>query len=80
MLSLLRPALVVFLALTLVTGVAYPLAIMGIAQVAFPGKANGSLVSGADGRPVGSRLIGQEFGTSDAAAAPALAKWFWGRP
>lgn len=83
-LSILRPALVLFLLLSLITGVVYPLAITGIAHVAFPDNANGSIILGtageAVGKPVGSSLIGQEFGTSDATAAPALAKWFWGRP
>jgi potassium-transporting ATPase KdpC subunit len=54
------PALVVFLALTLLTGIAYPLAVTGVAQVAFPGRADGSLIE-RDGRVVGSRLIGQAF-------------------
>lgn len=83
-LSILRPALVLFLLLSLITGVVYPLAITGIAHVAFPDNANGSIILGtageAVGKPIGSSLIGQEFGTSDATAAPALAKWFWGRP
>lgn len=55
------PALVVFLALTLLTGIVYPLAVTGIAQLAFPGHANGSLIE-RSGRVVGSRLIGQKFG------------------
>jgi len=80
----LRPAVVLFVVLSFVTGVIYPLAITGTAQVAFPEKASGSIISdgggGAGGKPIGSSLIGQEFGTSDATAAPALAKWFWGRP
>jgi len=54
------PALVVFLALTVLTGVAYPLAVTGIAQVAFPGQADGSLIE-RDGEIVGSRLVGQAF-------------------
>ena len=60
----LRPALVMLLLFTLLTGVAYPLAITGIAQLAFPHQANGSVVrDGADGsgRVVGSELIGQGF-------------------
>lgn len=81
---ILRPALVLFMLLSLVTGVVYPLAITGVAQVAFADKANGSIIidaaSDSGGTPIGSALIGQEFGTSDATAAPALAKWFWGRP
>jgi K+-transporting ATPase ATPase C chain len=54
------PALVVFLALTLLTGVAYPLAVTAVAQVAFPGRADGSLVE-RNGEVVGSRLVGQAF-------------------
>jgi K+-transporting ATPase ATPase C chain len=54
------PALVVFLAFTVLTGVAYPLAVTGIAQVAFPGRADGSLIEH-DGEIVGSRLLGQGF-------------------
>ncbi|MFA6046409.1 MAG: potassium-transporting ATPase subunit KdpC [Phycisphaerales bacterium] len=76
----LRPAIVLLLLLSLITGVVYPLAITGIAQIAFADKANGSILTGTDGTPIGSTFIGQEFGTSDAAAAPQLAKWFWGRP
>ena len=80
MLTHLRPALTLFAVLTLITGVAYPLFITGIAQVAFTVKAYGSIITGADGKPIGSTLIGQEFGTSDVALAPARAMWFWGRP
>ena len=54
------PALVAFLAFTLLTGVAYPLVATGIAQVAFPNRADGSLVE-RGGDAVGSRLIGQTF-------------------
>jgi potassium-transporting ATPase KdpC subunit len=54
------PALVVFLAFTVLTGVAYPLAVTGVAQVAFPGRADGSLIE-RDGEIVGSRLVGQSF-------------------
>ena len=68
--ALIRPALVLFLILTVITGVAYPLVITGIAQVLFPVQASGSLII-KDGRPVGSRLIGQSF--SDP-------KYFWSRP
>lgn len=70
MTSLFRPALVLFLLLTLVTGIAYPLVVTGIAQVAFPTQAAGSLVI-RDGKPVGSHLVGQNF--SDP-------KHFWSRP
>ena len=65
-----RPALVLFAALTLVTGVAYPLVVTGIATVAFPSQAAGSLIE-KDGKAIGSALIGQAF--SDPGN-------FWGRP
>ncbi len=68
--TLLRPALSLFALLTVVTGVIYPLAITGIARVAFPEAANGSLIV-RDGKVVGSRLIGQNFTGSG---------YFWGRP
>ena len=70
MLSQLRPALMVLLLLTLVTGVAYPLLVTGIAQVVFPSQAQGSLIV-MDGKVVGSRLIGQPFDDP---------KYFWSRP
>lgn len=73
----LRPALVLFVFLTIVTGVAYPLAVTGIARVAFPRQADGSLIVDASGRVLGSSLIGQEFGSGDPVEA---ARWFWGRP
>ncbi len=56
----LRTGLIAIVAMTVVLGLLYPLAITGISQVAFPGAANGSKVS-LDGKVVGSRLIGQEF-------------------
>jgi len=65
-----RPALVALIALTFITGIIYPLLVTGIAQVVFPYQANGSLIIGANGQPVGSALIGQQFD------AP---KYFWGR-
>ena len=68
--SALRPALVLFVALSLITGLAYPLLVAGIAQLAFPAQANGSLIV-KDGKVLGSELIGQAF--SDP-------KHFWGRP
>jgi potassium-transporting ATPase KdpC subunit len=64
-----RPALVVLALLTLVTGVAYPLIVTGIAQAVFPAQANGSLIL-RDRKPVGSGLIGQPFDDP---------KYFWGR-
>ena len=56
----LRTGLIAIVAMTIVLGLLYPLAITGISQVVFPGAANGSKVS-LDGKVVGSRLIGQEF-------------------
>lgn len=66
----LRPALVLFAALTLLCGVLYPLAVTAIGSVVFPGQAAGTLVT-RDGKAVGSMLIGQAF------TAP---RYFWGRP
>ena len=77
MLNQLRPAIVLFLALSLLTGVVYPLAITAVAQVAFADRANGSIITSAQGSPVGSSLIGQEFSAGEPSDA---AKWFWGRP
>lgn len=68
--TILRPALVLFAVLTLVTGVAYPLVVTGVAQTLFPAQASGSLIL-RDGKPVGSALIGQNF------TGPG---YFWGRP
>ena len=70
MLAHCRAALVSLAFLTIVTGLAYPAIVTGIAQVAFPYRANGSLVV-KDGKTLGSELIGQPFDD---------AKYFWGRP
>ncbi len=67
----LRPAILVLLLLTIVTGFVYPAAVTGVAQVVFPHQASGSLITTANGRLVGSSLIGQAF--SDP-------KYLWGRP
>jgi potassium-transporting ATPase KdpC subunit len=64
------PAFAVLVALTIVTGFAYPAVVTAIAQVAFPHQANGSMII-VDGQAVGSTLIGQAFSDDD---------YFWGRP
>ncbi|WP_280513338.1 potassium-transporting ATPase subunit KdpC [Chromobacterium amazonense] len=68
--KIIRPLLVIFGGLSLLTGLAYPLATTGIAQAVFPAQANGSLIE-KDGKVVGSRLIGQNFSGE---------QYFWGRP
>lgn len=71
MLNYLKPAIVLFALLTLLTGVVYPLLVTALAQGIFPIQANGSLLKGAQDQLIGSELIGQHF--SDP-------KYFWGRP
>ncbi|MBO9651052.1 MAG: potassium-transporting ATPase subunit KdpC [Variovorax sp.] len=66
----LRPTIVLFVLLSAITGIVYPLAVTGVARTAFPEQAAGSLVV-RDGKPVGSTLIGQNFTDP---------KHFWGRP
>jgi K+-transporting ATPase ATPase C chain len=65
-----RPAVVLFVSLTVVTGVLYPLAVTGVAKVVFPEQAAGSLIT-RDGKVIGSKLIGQAF---------TEPKYFWSRP
>jgi K+-transporting ATPase ATPase C chain len=70
MVSEIRPAIVVFVLLSVVTGLAYPLVVTGVAQVVFPHQANGSLIEN-DGKRVGSELIAQNFDQP---------QYFWSRP
>lgn len=68
--SSIRPAAVISLCLLLITGVAYPMLVTGIAQAVFPHQARGSLIT-RDDKPIGSALIGQTF---------TEPQYFWGRP
>ena len=67
----LLPALRMLVIMSVLTGIAYPLIVTGIAQLAFPRAANGSLIPAADGKTSGSELIGQPFDDP---------KYFWSRP
>jgi len=67
--SMLRAALVVFVGLSLITGVLYPVVVTGIGKAVFPAQASGSIIE-RNGKPVGSSLIGQNFDTP---------QYFWGR-
>jgi K+-transporting ATPase ATPase C chain len=67
----LLPAIMLTIVLTFITGVLFPAAITVVAQIAFPSQANGSLITLADGRVVGSSLIGQDF---------SQPRYFWSRP
>jgi len=69
--SYLKPAAIMLLLLTLLTGVIYPALVTAIAQVFFADQANGSLINNEQGQPIGSALIGQSFNDP---------KYFWGRP
>ncbi len=66
-----KPAIILFVILSLLTGAIYPAVVTGLAQLLFPRQANGSLIEGLDGKPEGSALIGQPFSNP---------KYFWGRP
>ena len=68
--TLLRPAVSLFVVLSVVTGILYPVAVTGIAKTLFPSAASGSLVE-RDGKPIGAVLIGQNF---------TGVQYFWGRP
>ncbi|HMK44669.1 MAG TPA: potassium-transporting ATPase subunit KdpC [Dissulfurispiraceae bacterium] len=69
MIAMTRPVLVSLIAFTILTGVLYPLAVTGLAQLLFPAQANGSLIM-KEGKPIGSSLVGQPFDDP---------KYFWGR-
>ena len=70
MISTMRTAIMVYVGLTLLTGVIYPMSVTLFAQLLFPSQANGTLIQ-RDGKCIGSELVGQEF---------VSLKYFWGRP
>ena len=70
MFAIFRPALMIFIALSLLVGIMYPLLVTGVAQLIFPVQANGSLMA-REGKPIGYELLGQPFDDP---------KYFWGRP
>jgi len=65
-----KPALIMLVIWTVLTGMVYPAVVTGVAQLLFPHQANGSLIEDEGGRPLGSQLIGQPFGDP---------RYFWGR-
>jgi K+-transporting ATPase ATPase C chain len=69
MMKIIRPVLVSLIVFTILTGIIYPLAVTGLAQLIFPAQANGSIMV-KNGKSVGSALIGQPFDDP---------KYFWGR-
>ena len=71
MIKLFKPAVILFVLLSVLTGVIYPAIVTGLAQLMFPHQANGSLMTDSDGKTTGSNLIGQPF------SSPGH---FWGRP
>ena len=71
MIKHLKPTIILFVLLTLLTGVIYPAVVTGLAQLMFPTQANGSLMTDSHGKVTGSALIGQPFNDSS---------YFWGRP
>lgn len=66
-----KPAFILFVILTVLTGAIYPTVVTSLAQLLFPNQANGSLMTGSNGKPTGSSLIGQPFRNPG---------HFWGRP
>ncbi len=71
MIKHLKPAIILFVLLTVITGVIYPAVVTGLAQLLFPTQANGSLMTDSHGKVTGSTLIGQPFNDPS---------YFWGRP